>query len=56
MSRVGGGIPLAILAGAEVGRGEDLLEAQHLHTGGAGLVDEGNVRFQHLVPDLLGTH
>jgi hypothetical protein len=55
-NRFGGGIPFAILARAEVGLREDFLEAQHLHAGGACLVDEWKMRLQHLVPDLFGTH
>ena len=55
-NRFGGRVPLSILAGAEVGLREDFLEAQHLHAGGAGFVDEGQVRFDHAVPDLFRSH
>ena len=53
-NRFGGRVPLAILAGAEIRLREDFLEAQHLHAAGACLLDEGNVRLDHPVPDLLG--
>ena len=55
-NRFGGRVPLAVLARAEIGLREDFLEAQHLHAGGARLVDERKVRLDHLVPDLLGAH
>src|SRR6185503_11004971 len=48
-------VPLAVLAGAEIGLGEDFLETQHLHAAGAGLFDEGGMRLEHPLPDLLRT-
>jgi hypothetical protein len=42
--------------GTEVGLREDFLEAEHLDAGGTGLVDERQMRLDHLVPNLFGTH
>ena len=49
--RLGGGIPLAVLAGAEIGLGKDLLHAQNLHPGLARSINQRQVRGNHLVAD-----
>jgi hypothetical protein len=53
---LGRGVPLPVLAGAEVGLREDFLEAQDLHTLVSGFLDVGQVSFYHDVADLVRWH
>jgi len=46
-------IPFRVLARTEIGLVEHLLQAQHLHARLTGLVDQGNMRLQHRLGDLL---
>ena len=50
---LGEGVPLLVLAGAEVRAIEDLLEPEDLDTGFACLVDVGQVLLEHRVGDFL---
>jgi hypothetical protein len=50
---LGCGVPLGVLRGAEVGAGENLLEAQHLHPLAARVIDEGLVGLEHRLAVLL---
>ena len=47
---------LRVLARAEIGLGEDLLQAQHLDALAAALLDERQVRLDHQLADLVRRH
>ena len=55
-NRLGRAVPFRILAWAEIGLGEDLLEAQHLDALLGRLGDERQVRLDHQVADLRRRH
>jgi len=52
--RLGGRVPLGILARTEIGLRADLLHAKHLNAAGAGLIDHRQMRRQHLFADRIG--
>ena len=53
---LGAAIPFLVLARAEIGLREDLLEAQDLHALLGGLLDQRQMGLEHQLPDLAGRH